>query len=101
MASAVSLEVIGKSILPMLDKLVDDDIPNIRFNVAKSYAVLIDTLKQLPEQGTVLAADGEHVELRVVGEPFRRPKTEVGAGEVEPADYAGVSCHLAEVSVRR
>ena len=30
----------------MMDKLVNDDIPNIRFNVAKSYAVLIDTLKQ-------------------------------------------------------
>jgi serine/threonine-protein phosphatase 2A regulatory subunit A len=47
--------VIETSILPMMDKLVNDDIPNIRFNVAKSYAVLIDTLKQLPEEGTVLA----------------------------------------------
>lgn len=39
----------------MMDKLVNDEIPNIRFNVAKSYAVLIDTLKQLPEEGTLLA----------------------------------------------
>ena len=38
----------------MLDKLVADPIPNIRFNVAKSYAVLIDTLKRLPETGTLL-----------------------------------------------
>lgn len=43
----------------MMDKLVNDDIPNIRFNVAKSYAVLIDTLKQLPEEGTVLALQKE------------------------------------------
>jgi serine/threonine-protein phosphatase 2A regulatory subunit A len=43
----------------MMDKLVNDDIPNIRFNVAKSYAILIDTLKQLPEQGTVLALQKE------------------------------------------
>jgi serine/threonine-protein phosphatase 2A regulatory subunit A len=42
-----------------MDKLVNDEIPNIRFNVAKSYAVLIDTLKQLPEQGTVLALQKE------------------------------------------
>lgn len=30
-----------------------DDIPNIRFNVAKSYAVLIDTLRRLPAEGTL------------------------------------------------
>lgn len=43
----------------MMDKLVNDDIPNIRFNVAKSYGVLINTLKQLPEEGTVLALQKE------------------------------------------
>lgn len=37
----------------MLDNLVNDDIPNIRFNVAKSYKVLIDVLRRLPESGTV------------------------------------------------
>lgn len=53
LASVVTLDVIDKSILPMLDKLVADDIPNIRFNVAKTYAVLIDVLRRLPESGTV------------------------------------------------
>lgn len=38
----------------MMDKLVSDDIPNIRFNVAKSYAVLIDILRCLPATGTIL-----------------------------------------------
>ena len=37
-----------------MDKLVSDDIPNIRFNVAKSYSVLIDVLKRLPSEGTIL-----------------------------------------------
>jgi len=37
----------------MMDRLVADPIPNIRFNVAKSYAVVIDTLKKLPEKGTL------------------------------------------------
>ena len=37
-----------------MDKLVSDDIPNIRFNVAKSYSVLIDILKRLPAEGTML-----------------------------------------------
>ena len=54
LAPAINLEVIEKSILPMMDKLVTDDIPNIRFNVAKSYTVLIDILKRLPAEGTIL-----------------------------------------------
>jgi serine/threonine-protein phosphatase 2A regulatory subunit A len=37
----------------MLGRLVTDLIPNIRFNVAKSYAVLIDTLRRLPAEGTL------------------------------------------------
>jgi serine/threonine-protein phosphatase 2A regulatory subunit A len=53
LASVVSLEVISKSVLPMLDKLVTDPIPNIRFNVAKTYAVLIGVLRRLPDQGTI------------------------------------------------
>ena len=54
LAPAIDLEVIEKSILPMMDKLVSDDIPNIRFNVAKSYTILIDILKRLPSTGTLL-----------------------------------------------
>ncbi|KJR88863.1 protein phosphatase 2 (formerly 2A), regulatory subunit A [Sporothrix schenckii 1099-18] len=57
LASVVSLEVIGKHILPMMDKLVVDDIPNIRFNVAKTYGVLIDVLKRLPDQGTLYSPE--------------------------------------------
>jgi len=41
----------------MMDRLVSDPIPNIRFNVAKSYAVIIDTLKKLPEKGTIAEAE--------------------------------------------
>jgi serine/threonine-protein phosphatase 2A regulatory subunit A len=37
----------------MMDKLVVDDIPNIRFNVAKSYSILIDVMKRLPNEGTI------------------------------------------------
>lgn len=37
----------------MLDKLVSDDIPNIRFNVAKSYSIIIDVLRRIPESGTL------------------------------------------------
>ncbi|KAF2834491.1 protein phosphatase PP2A regulatory subunit A [Patellaria atrata CBS 101060] len=57
LAPALSLDVIELSILPMMDKLVNDDIPNIRFNVAKSYSVIIDVLKRLPETGTILALE--------------------------------------------
>jgi len=34
--------------------LATDNIPNIRFNVAKSYGILIDVLKRLPETGTLI-----------------------------------------------
>jgi serine/threonine-protein phosphatase 2A regulatory subunit A len=37
----------------MMETLTQDDIPNIRFNVAKTYAVLISVLRRLPEQGTI------------------------------------------------
>ncbi|KAK7747116.1 protein phosphatase 2A structural subunit [Diatrype stigma] len=59
LATVVSLDVIGKSILPMLEKLVEDDIPNIRFNVAKTYAELINVLKRLPEEGTIYSLEKE------------------------------------------
>jgi serine/threonine-protein phosphatase 2A regulatory subunit A len=63
LASVVSMEVIAKSILPMLDKLVADDIPNIRFNVAKTYGNLIETLRRLPDEGTIYS-------LEKAGTPF-------------------------------
>ncbi|KAL0931691.1 Protein phosphatase PP2A regulatory subunit A [Colletotrichum truncatum] len=59
LASVVSMEVIADKILPMLDKLVDDEIPNIRFNVAKTYGVLIDVLRRLPDEGTISSLEKE------------------------------------------
>ena len=47
----------------MLDKMVEDDIPNIRFNVAKTYSVLIIALRRLPEQGTIYNLDKEGSEM--------------------------------------
>lgn len=41
----------------MMNRLVSDDIPNIRFNVAKSYAILIYVLKRLPDEGTILSLE--------------------------------------------
>ncbi|KAL5604439.1 hypothetical protein BROUX41_002411 [Berkeleyomyces rouxiae] len=57
LSSVVSFDVIDTSILPMLDKLVLDDIPNIRFNVAKTYNALITVLKKLPAEGTVYSLE--------------------------------------------
>ncbi|KAL1863578.1 protein phosphatase 2A structural subunit [Paecilomyces lecythidis] len=54
LAPAVNLDIIESSILPILERLTTDDIPNIRFNVAKSYAVLVDTLRRLPAEGTLI-----------------------------------------------
>ena len=38
-------------------KLVSDDIPNIRFNVAKSYGVLINVLKRISNSGTAASTE--------------------------------------------
>ncbi len=57
------MDVIAKAILPMLEKLTEDDIPNIRFNVAKTYGVLITALRRLPDQGTIYT-------LEKAGTPF-------------------------------
>lgn len=54
LAPALSLPVIADSILPILSGLVTDQIPNIRFNVAKSYAIVIDVLKRLPDSDETL-----------------------------------------------
>lgn len=51
------MDVVSKSILPMMDKLVVDEIPNIRFNVAKSYSELISVLKRLPNEGTIFSLE--------------------------------------------
>ena len=57
LAPVVTLDIIKSSILPMLDRLVGDPIPNIRFNVAKSYAVLINTIARLPAEGSLSEAE--------------------------------------------
>jgi serine/threonine-protein phosphatase 2A regulatory subunit A len=57
------MDVIAENILPMLDKMVEDEIPNIRFNVAKTYAVLITSLRRLPEQGTLYSLEKEGNEI--------------------------------------
>ena len=40
-----------------MSRLVSDPIPNIRFNVAKSYKILIETLRKLPAEGTIQEAE--------------------------------------------
>ncbi|KAK4190451.1 armadillo-type protein [Podospora australis] len=57
LASVVSIDVIAKSILPMLEKLTADKIPNIRFNVAKTYSVIIGVLRRLPDEGTIYSLE--------------------------------------------
>ncbi|ODQ50800.1 protein phosphatase regulatory subunit Paa1 [Saitoella complicata NRRL Y-17804] len=49
LAPAVDVSVVDQYILPTITQLVEDPIPNIRFNVAKSYEVLIGVLKATEE----------------------------------------------------
>lgn len=63
LASVVTMDVIAKSILPMLEQLTGDNIPNIRFNIAKTYSIIISVLRRLPDQGTIYT-------LEKAGAPF-------------------------------
>jgi serine/threonine-protein phosphatase 2A regulatory subunit A len=70
LAPALSLRVLATAILPILSSLVADQIPNIRFNVAKSYAVLIDILKRLPDSppdATISSLEKEGNEAALTG----------------------------------
>ncbi len=51
--------MLARSVVPILQSLVSDSIPNIRFNVAKSYSVLIDIFKRLPDSPTATIASME------------------------------------------
>lgn len=53
LAEAVNIATIQELFLPMIGQLIEDPIPNIRFNVAKSYGELITVLRQLPAEGTI------------------------------------------------
>ena len=73
LAPALSLPVLARSVLPILHSLVADPIPNIRFNVAKSYAVVIDILKRLPDSpasATILSLEKEAAESGKGGADF-------------------------------
>ncbi|KAI1939023.1 protein phosphatase 2A structural subunit [Ophidiomyces ophidiicola] len=59
LAPVINLRMIEGSVLPILDRLSNDDIPNIRFNVAKSYCVLLDILQRLPEDRTISELEKE------------------------------------------
>lgn len=53
LSTVLSLDIVSDAILPIMDKLTLDEIPNIRFNVAKTYGELISVLKRLPPDGTI------------------------------------------------
>lgn len=42
--SVVSNDIILEQILPFIEHLNDDKVPNIRFNVAKAYYVVVEKL---------------------------------------------------------
>lgn len=66
----MSLGVIQEDIIPRISQLVEDPIPNIRFNVAKSYGIIVDVLRSLPADGSPL------------------PKGEIAAPGTEPSPKA-------------
>ncbi|OZJ05350.1 hypothetical protein BZG36_01553 [Bifiguratus adelaidae] len=57
MAQAVTPEVIKDQILPSVRLLVNDPIPNIRFNVAKSLETIAPLLKQSPDTSGLIESD--------------------------------------------
>lgn len=56
LAPVLNLDIIESKFLPVLEELSSNTVPNIRFNVAKSCEVLVETLRTLPEHGTAAEA---------------------------------------------
>ncbi|CUM45593.1 unnamed protein product [Debaryomyces fabryi] len=45
-------DIIVSKLLPFINNFIDDAVPNIRFNIAKSYLVIAETLVSSKESGT-------------------------------------------------
>jgi serine/threonine-protein phosphatase 2A regulatory subunit A len=69
LAPVLSISIIETAILPIMDRLVGDEIPNIRFNVAKSYQVLIDALKKVPDTTNMTLAQALKDNVTLTGSP--------------------------------
>ena len=54
MAPSLNTAAISDSVLETVVPMVDDPIPNIRFNVAKAFEVLSTVLTQTPDGRTVV-----------------------------------------------
>lgn len=57
MAPSLNTEAICDSVLETVLPMVNDPIPNIRFNVAKSFEVLAMVLNETPEGKKVIKND--------------------------------------------
>ena len=57
MAPSLNTEAICDSVLETVLPMVNDPIPNIRFNVAKSFEVLAMVLNETPERKKVIKND--------------------------------------------
>ena len=51
MTEVANAEVIKDFIIPTCTRLASDPVPNIRFNVAKTFAIVITTVKKLDNSG--------------------------------------------------
>lgn len=51
LASVVNAQVLSESIVPTMATLSNDPIPNIRFNVAKSFEIVVPLLKKYELNG--------------------------------------------------
>lgn len=56
LAPVLNLDIVEAKFLPVLEELSTNAVPNIRFSVAKSCEVLIQSLRSLPEHGTSVDA---------------------------------------------
>lgn len=56
MATSLTPDIIKEKVLSTVIELVDDPIPNVRFNVAKSLEVLAPVLKQDPSTAELVTS---------------------------------------------
>jgi serine/threonine-protein phosphatase 2A regulatory subunit A len=69
-------DVITESILPFIVNLIDDPIPNIRFNIAKTFKVLVETFLHVEEETDIKneSQDGQAGQAGQAETPVRHTK---------------------------
>lgn len=91
----IDYNIVVARILPFIDSLIADAVPNIRFNVAKSYLVLVETVvkhaKEAKSSGVTVSAKTTSEQQELVSKVLANLETMTQDSDVDVRFYASKS----------